>query len=246
MLYVPEGYKIVIEEAARQKDVVQRLELLLVHWTKQIKEVINTQHTSESTENSGPLEEIQFWRSRCDDLSGISDQINRSDVQTIIKVLEIAKSSFLEQFLRLSHLIQEGTIEAKDNLKFLSTLSDHCKVLSQSEPKDILIILPKLLSCVRLIWANSKYYNTKERLTGLLRKISNEIIRRCCAKISLDDIFHGDVQNSVLCIQDSINCGEMWKKIYKKNCQHIAKYTKGTWDFDQSSIFAQIDAYLHH
>jgi hypothetical protein len=41
--------------AAKTKDVVQRLELLLVHWTRQIKEVVNNQHTSETTENSGPL-----------------------------------------------------------------------------------------------------------------------------------------------------------------------------------------------
>ncbi|KAJ3355389.1 hypothetical protein HDU91_005673, partial [Kappamyces sp. JEL0680] len=244
VLYVPEGYELVVEEAARSKDVVQRLEALLVHWTKQIKEVINAQHTSESTENSGPLEEIQFWRDRCEDLSSISDQINRQDVKEIIRVLDVAKSSFIEQFLRLSNLIHEGTIEAQDNLKFLSLLTDNCTNLAQAEPKNIITILPNLLRTVRLIWANSKYYNTKERLTSLLRKISNEIIRRCCAKISLDEIFHGDVPNAIVSIQDSINCGESWKGIYKKTCLHIAKFTNQQWDFDQSSIFAQIDAFV--
>jgi dynein heavy chain len=244
VLYVPEGYELVVEDAAHQKDVVQRLEALLVHWTKQIKEVINSQNSSESTENSGPLEEIDFWKSRCENLSGISDQIHREDVQQIIKVLDIAKSSFLEQFLRLSNLIQEGTIEAQDNLKFLSTLSENCKILSQAEPKDIVGLLPSLLRTVRLIWTHSKYYNTKDRITGLLRKISNEIIKRCCSKISLDEIFNGDVHLSVISIQDSINCGESWKQIYRKTCEHIGKFTKSKWDFDQSSIFAQIDAFV--
>ena len=139
-----------MEEAARSKDVVQRLEVLLVHWTKQIKEVINAQHTSEANENSGPLEEIQFWRDRCEDLSNISNQINRRDVKEIIKVLDIAKSSFIDQFSRLSSLIEEGTIEAQDNLKFLSVLTDKCKSLSQAEPKDILTILPNLLRSIAL------------------------------------------------------------------------------------------------
>ena len=216
----------------------------MVHWTKQIKEVINAQHTSEANENSGPLEEIQFWHDRCDDLLNIRNQINRPDVIEIIKVLDLAKSSFIDQFSRLSSLIQEGTIEAQDNLKFLSVLKDNCKLLSQAEPKDILNILPNLLRSIRLIWANSSYYNTKERLTSLLRKISNEIIRRCCAKITLDDIFRGDVHNAIASIQDSINCGESWKTIYKKTCLHIAKFTDKQWDFDQSSIFAQIDAFV--
>jgi dynein heavy chain len=77
-----------------------------------------------------------------------------------------------------------------------------------------------------------------------LRKVSNEIIRRCCAKISLEEIFHGDVQASIVSLQDSINCGESWKMIYRKTCSHVLKYTKMTWDFDQSSIFAQIDAFV--
>jgi dynein heavy chain len=233
-----------VEEASSQRDVVQRLEALLVHWTKQIKEVINAQNSSESTENSGPLEEIQFWKSRCDDLSGISNQINRKDVKKIINVLEYAKSTFLDQFLRLSNLIQEGTVEAQENLKFLSILTGHCTQLSQAEPKEIVALLPTILRSVRLIWANSKYYNTKERVTGLLRKISNEIIRRCCAKISLHEVFHGDVYSSITSIQDSIDCGEAWKQIYRNACAQVLKFTGKQWDFDQSSIFAQIDAFV--
>ena len=199
---------------------------------------------TESTESSGPLEEIEFWRRRCDDLSGISDQLNRDEVKKITKVLEIAKSSYLDQFQRLSNLIQEGTLQAQDNLRFLSTLTDSCKALAEAEPQTIPTILPNLLMYIRLIWANSKYYNSKERMTSLLRKVSNEIIRRCCAKISLDGIFHGDVQASMTVLHESITCGESWKSIYKRTCQHIQKFTKQTWDFDQSSIFAQIDAFV--
>ncbi|KNC97489.1 uncharacterized protein SPPG_07404 [Spizellomyces punctatus DAOM BR117] len=244
VLYVPSENVADPERCAKMKDVVQRLESLVVHWTRQIKEVVNNQHASETTENSGPIEEIQFWRSRCDDLSGISEQLNRGDVQQILKVLELAKSSYLEQFVRLANLIQEGTAQAQENLKFLSTLTDPCQTLANTEPKSIPAILPKLLNCIRIIWENSRYYNTKERLTSLLRKVSNEIIRRCCAKISLEDIFHGDVQVSMVSLQDSIKCGESWKAIYKRTCQHIAKYSKGRWDFDESSIFAQIDAFV--
>ncbi|KAJ3024564.1 UNVERIFIED_CONTAM: Dynein heavy chain 2, axonemal [Siphonaria sp. JEL0065] len=244
VLYVPNEDFVSPEVAAKSKDVVQRLESLVIHWTRQIKEVVNNQHTSETTENSGPLEEIQFWRSRCDDLSGISEQLNRADLKKILSVLEFAKSSYLEQFLRLSNLIKEGTMQAQDNLKFLSTLTDPCQTLASSEPKDIIIVLPKLLNCIRMIWANSKNYNTKERLTSLLRKVSSEIISRCCAKISLEEIFHGDVHASMTSLQDSINCGESWKTTYKRTVIHISKYSANPWDFDQSSIFAQIDAFV--
>jgi dynein heavy chain len=144
-LYVPNEDLADLAKASKSKDLVQRLESLLVHWTRQIKEVVNNQHTSETTENSGPLEEIQFWRSRCDDLSGISLQINREDVQQIISLLTMAKSSYLEQFLRLSNLIQDGMLQAQDNLRFLSSLTSSCETLSTAEPKNIPDLLPKLL-----------------------------------------------------------------------------------------------------
>ncbi|KAJ3127608.1 Dynein heavy chain 2, axonemal, partial [Nowakowskiella sp. JEL0407] len=250
VLYVPNEDLSDIEKTAKSKDVVQRLETLMVHWTRQIKEVLNSQHNSnnssgsESSENSGPLEEIRFWRNRCDDLSSICDQLSRPEVLRISQILELAKSSYLDQFVRLSKSIQEGTIQAGDNLKFLSTLTESCTTLANAEPKDIPNILPKMLVYIRIIWANSQYYNSKERLTSLLRKVSDEIIRRCSAKISLEEIFRGDVQTSMVSLQDSINCGESWKSIYKKMCTQVAKHSNRVWDFDQSSIFAQIDAYI--
>ncbi|KAH6590256.1 hypothetical protein BASA50_009516 [Batrachochytrium salamandrivorans] len=207
VLYVPKEDISKQEGPSQVKDVIQRLESLLIHWTRQIKEVVNNQHTSETTENAGPLEEIQFWSSRCDDLSGISEQLNRTDVQRIIHALDIAKSSYIEQFHRLSNLIQEGKVQAQDNLKFLLILRESCQLLSKEEPKNISAILPNLLNCIRIIWSNSKYYNTKERLTSLMRKVSNEIIRRCCVRISLEEIFCGNVQESMCHLQDSINCG---------------------------------------
>lgn len=44
-----------------------------------------------------------------------------------------------------------------------------------AKPSEIPALLPGLLSCIRMIWNLSKFYNTEERLTGLLRKISNEV-----------------------------------------------------------------------
>jgi|MDTC01.1.fsa_nt_gb hypothetical protein len=44
------------------------------------------------------------------------------------------------------------------------------------------------------------YYSHKypEHLANLSRKISNEIIRRCCASISLPEIFDGNVEHSLV------------------------------------------------
>jgi len=80
------------ENAAKQKDLVQRLETTLIHWTRQIKEVVNRQDDGDDAEDSGPLAEVNFWSSRTIDLSGIFTQLERDGVKRIVTVLDLAKS----------------------------------------------------------------------------------------------------------------------------------------------------------
>ena len=78
----------------------------MIHWIRQIKEVLNSQDAYETSENAGPLEEIEFWKSRCEDLSGISDQLSKAGVKQIQETLEQSKSSYVGPFKKLSKLIQ--------------------------------------------------------------------------------------------------------------------------------------------
>lgn len=248
-LYIPDEDLADVESAARQKDLVQRLESTLIHWTRQIKDVVNRQDDGEHAEDVGPLAEIQFWRSRTINLGGISEQLGRQGVQQIVAVLELAKSSYLEPFLKLSHLIQVGTTEAVDNLRFLEKLQEPCERLAAAEPKQIPQLLPIILNYSRLIWSTSRFYNTPDKLTGLLRKVSSEVITRCCERISLDEIFGGDVLASMVTLHESIAAGEAWRKAYRQTLLAMARAAaegSGTavWEFDESSIFAQIDAFV--
>jgi dynein heavy chain len=252
VLYLPSEEISAEETAAIDKELVQRLETTVIHWTRQIKEVVSNQNnaTTQNTETSGPLEEVAFWRSRKLDLSGISEQLNRNGVQQIVRVLNAANSSYLRQFETLSEKIQSGSIEATDNLHFLESLTKPCEELAQAELEHIPTILPTLLRYIRMIWAISLYYNTEERITGLVRKVSNEIINRCCVKICLKEIFDGDVEGSMVTLQQSIDCGMVWKELYQKTAEAISKKYKDSkprrsWEsIDDKSIFAQIDAFV--
>ena len=72
---------------------------------RQIKEVLATQDAMESADSSGPLEEIEFWRARCEDLSGLTTQLDQPGVIKVVKIIQKAKSSYLAPFQRLSRLI---------------------------------------------------------------------------------------------------------------------------------------------
>ncbi|KRW99013.1 hypothetical protein PPERSA_11614 [Pseudocohnilembus persalinus] len=98
-----------------------------------------------------------------------------------------------------------------------------------------------------MIWEYSTYYNVSERISGLLHKISNEIIKRCKAKININDMLNDDVERCMQDLKDSIECGGQWRAIYQKTEKLIEKNKKKTdrkWNVSNNSIFAQIDAFV--
>eukprot|EP00752_Nemacystus_decipiens_P009956 g8879.t1 len=207
------------------EDLVQHLESIVIHWTRQIKDVVNNHDNALSAEILGPLEEIEV----------------------VVSILDTANSSYLAPFNVLSQRIKEGSVEANNNLKFLESITTPCQNLTMAKPKEIPALLPGLLSCIRMIWNLSKFYNTEERLTGLLRKISNEIIHRCCAEIDLGAIFDGDIDAAMTVLNESRACGVEWKAVYRRTAMLVRRSTVDPsrhWDFDDASIFAQIDAFI--
>ncbi len=101
----------------------------------QVKELLNQQDAVDASEHAGPLAEIEFWRERSVDLSGIRSQLDDAAVSAIVSVLEYAKSSYLAPFLSLRNLIHREAVAAEDNLKFLLCLEEPCQQLATAHPQ---------------------------------------------------------------------------------------------------------------
>lgn len=135
VLYLPSGkFLPSVPTAAKNKELVQQLESIVINWTRQIKGVVNSQDSYYHTEVSGPLEEIEFWCTRKEDLCGILQQLQRADVCRVVCVLEASKSSYLARFLSLARRIHENSVEANDNVNFLKNLVTSCKILASADP----------------------------------------------------------------------------------------------------------------
>ena len=71
-------------------------------------------------------------------------------------------------------MLQESQLRAENCLKFISLLQGPCEDLKAAEPSAIPALLPRLLTTIRVIWNNSEHYKSRERLNGLLRRVSRE------------------------------------------------------------------------
>jgi dynein heavy chain len=68
-LYIPNEDLSDVEAAAKDKDLLQRLESTVIYWTRQIKEVTSNQHSQNSAESQSPLDEIKHWTGRTANLN---------------------------------------------------------------------------------------------------------------------------------------------------------------------------------
>ena len=125
----------------------------------------------------------------------------------ICAVLSHSGSSYLGPFLQLKDRIQQEAAAAKDILRFLTCLEQPCQQLAAAHPRDLPALLPGILDCIRMVWSLSQSYNTPERILGLLRQLSHEIIDRCSASICLEDLFSGSVVEVMQTLQQSIEAG---------------------------------------
>lgn len=252
-LYIPSNLEKELAEhgdAKIDRELVQRYEATVIHWTRQIKEVVGERDTSSaSSEGSGALGEIRYWRSRARDLGNIRAQLNCANVAAIVNVLRDAKSLYyLEPFLNLRADIEKGTEEAYDNLHFLSTLVEPCEKLARADPKEIPGLIQELLIHAQLILFYSKNYK-KERFCRFLFMVSTEICRRCSSKIDVQAILNGDVEQSMIALEESVAAGEAWISECKKAIaatNRRFRIEKGEkLDLDDSFL-NEIDGFVRH
>ncbi|MCJ8731422.1 hypothetical protein PDJAM_G00199410 [Pangasius djambal] len=245
VLYIPlEALQHSPEVAARDKELVKRLEVVMIHWTQQIMEVLNIQVAIDAGDTSGLLDEITFWMSRCDDLSGISQQLQKPGVRHIQAILQLCMSSYVQPFCNLAKEIQDGFLQAQSNLSFLCLLREPCEELAQLKPRQIAHKLGHILNLIRFIWMNSPHYNIAARITVLLIKMNNEIIRWCSKEISLERIFQGYVISSKETLNDCIYCCLSWRKRYQLTSQLHDMHSQEGWVLNQNRIFSLLDGFV--
>ena len=109
VLYVPnEEFDRPIPEMLADRDLVQRLETTVIRWTRQVKDVLSTTHMDQGADIELPTDEIDFWQQRYQDMSGISEQLDKKGVATILDILAAADSTYLKQFKNWAQRIKDG------------------------------------------------------------------------------------------------------------------------------------------
>ncbi|EGF80533.1 hypothetical protein BATDEDRAFT_25191 [Batrachochytrium dendrobatidis JAM81] len=228
-----------VHQASTDPSILRTLESLAEEWAETVSGALAKEMKRVPVGN-GPLAEIEFWRDRSASLSTLYEQLNLPIVHKIGHILNIAQvpcSSSLE--FQLTELNKIYT-EAKDSVKFLSTLERHFKNIVIGSLGSVQDSLPSLLNAIRMVWIISRHYNRDERMVPLMSRIAWEIANKVLNIVNVQTILREPPIEAKKKILDAKSLLESWSTTYFQVRERIEQSGRDQrWEFDRKKLFEQ-------
>eukprot|EP00879_Flechtneria_rotunda_P005416 GHRR01005708.1.p1 GENE.GHRR01005708.1~~GHRR01005708.1.p1 ORF type:complete len:1495 (+),score=578.36 GHRR01005708.1:300-4784(+) len=237
------------DQAAKDKAKIHILENTVVTWTKQIKHCLKADPDAALKGPGvypGPLTELDFWTERAGNLNSIHDQLTNEKVQKVVKVLELAQSTYHPAFERVFQDVEAARQEANDNVTFLKPLRRYFEKLSVMDDFVALSELFKpLLHTMLLIWKYSRSYNSSARFATLIREICNDLIMQACKFVPGRELLQMDPNEACDKLRTTLKVlGSFKAHYFAYKTASATECPTNPWRFQNSIIFGRLDTFL--
>ncbi|KAI4470547.1 male fertility factor kl5 [Holotrichia oblita] len=236
-----------LKEMVKKQEFVAELEERVKIWIKKLSEILKeSDQIRKESDSSGPQDELEYWKKRGAQFSQIVTQVQATEVQRTVMCLQFARSKMFKEWKETDYKITYCYNEAKDNAKFIQTLEKNCHSLYLDDPVKMQDSLLGLLQTVRLIHTVSQFYNTSERTSSLMVKITNQMIETCKEYINCrgnETIWTQDRQDIKQKLTNCIMLNKAYQKTYAtvKNQQMLEG--DNNFNFSENYIFGKFNAF---
>ncbi|CAE8591739.1 unnamed protein product, partial [Polarella glacialis] len=245
-------------------ELVSKYETLLEAWCRQIEQYLEETLEGQQKESGdpGPRSELDFWRNRLQKITSITEQLRTKERKMVFGLLraitrvtqDVAPKSrqtvfnTLRRWKQIDIAITEAFNEAKDNVKYLTTLEKFVEPLYVSSPATIVDTLPALMNAVKMIHTIARYYNTTERMTNLFTKITNQMITNCKECVlegeESDQLWQKDPLHLIKNLYSCIKLNDAYQEQYRATKETLLTLPKGKqFDFSETLIFGRFDLF---
>uniref|UniRef100_A0A8D3AF65 Dynein heavy chain 5 axonemal n=1 Tax=Scophthalmus maximus TaxID=52904 RepID=A0A8D3AF65_SCOMX len=161
---------------------------------------------------------------------------------------DVLPSAELEHWKRrMRFFCQDGEItvvanEAKDNVNYLYTLDKFLGPLG----KCLLEHIPGLMISIKMIYTISQYYNTAERMTSLLLKVTNQMISTCRSYLlqGVARIWDHSRPELLQRISECCHLNDQYQRSFQSVRDQLKENPENRqFDFSENYIFGKFDAF---
>ncbi|ODM96104.1 Dynein heavy chain 5, axonemal [Orchesella cincta] len=237
-----------ILEASKNPDVVQKIEHAVILWCKNIERVLAiSKQMRKETDSMGPLAELAYWRNLMAKMCYIIQQTQEWQLVNYIQVLLQAKSRVLRRWKDVDSRVSDEYHESKDNVRYMYALEKFCQPLYQHDPPGMIEHINSMMYTIRTIHTTSRYYNTCEKVTALMVKISNQMVASCRRYLTNDGaetIWSQDKHSMVEKLLKCIELYETYRGSYEATKAELANNPDGKrFDFSVNNIFGRFERF---
>ena len=226
-----------IMEAKENINLMNYYDNLVKIWVQEIQRVIED---NKLTDNElGPTAEIEHWKNRYLKLNSVMEQLKREEYKAILSALKLY--SMPQEWADCDIALTDAINEAKDNVKYLTSLEKYIEPLYSSLPSHIIEILPSLIKNISMMYNIAKYYSSKEKMEKLLVMISLQIIQNC--KYNIENrgrLWDQDTTELLSGLKTCIDLKEEYERCYFAEKSKLQQTKGREFDFDELKIFGKL------
>ena len=195
------------------------------------------------SEDAGPDTELEYWRRRMGMLNSITEQLKSKESRLVLGVAAAARSAAHRAWKAADLRLTDALNEAKDNVKYLTTLDKSLEPLYIGTPTSVIDGLPALINNVKMMYAVARYYGTVPRMTRLFYKITNQMIACCQSHLREDgeNLWSHDKRALIDKLAVVSKLYEAYRKLYEQTRDQLAiqRPRPKQFDFDADVVFGK-------
>jgi dynein heavy chain len=230
-------------EMAKRPEVMNTIQKTVDQWAQTIATTIENENTKKREGNTA-LDEIEYWRSRSATFSTLYQQLSLPEVKDIVTLNEELnpEATSVESYKKQMLNFTKAHAQAKDYVKFMTTLERQLKNISKGNLNTIEETITSLLNGLKLIWTISRHINNNdEKMNELLMDLTNEICDKVKAKVNLStNIFDIKPEAAIDLITTAQNVIDKWETQYSQTRQEIeGESGVRRWDYNTAQLFGR-------
>eukprot|EP00899_Mesostigma_viride_P009796 jgi/Mesvir1/18818/Mv04309-RA.2 len=232
---------------AADEDALAHFESVLEGWCVQVERLLDSEqdNSRKESEDAGPDTELEFWRNRMAKFNSITEQLKSKEARLVLGVCNTGRTKCSRLWKVIDMKVTDAANEAKDNVKYLTTLEKSLEPMYHGTPQAIIDSLPALMNNIKMMHTIARYYNTPERMTTLFCKVTNQMITNCKAYIMGNTkLWDQDKPELLAKLEMAQKLNEAYQECYKQTRDRLQSQPKGKqFQFKEQKIFSKFDLF---